>query len=312
MGMAHLEKARSFHREHNWSQSLRYCDLAVSKLKQLKVRPVDPISEALCYKCTALSFLGQYGEEMECAKEWYCLWNTKPTDMGAIDAAFALIESSMHNKEYADAVLYASTLWEIINHKHDNKIPDDQREPFIARGAYCLALAIFRLAQHGGIPPEENQKTGQEVIALARRALEIHTQLHGTGGHEVANDMCALAEALDYFNDDDDDEVFRLLEQAKAIYAEVFGRLSVNVALIERKSGDAYIKRADRVHAVNDLDRYVANLELALTHCRESALIYRAIGRDDRANDAAQGAVELEKKLRQVAIARATAAETRG
>ena len=51
MGMAYLDKARSFDREHNWSQALRYSDLAVTKLKQLKDRPVESISEALSYKC---------------------------------------------------------------------------------------------------------------------------------------------------------------------------------------------------------------------------------------------------------------------
>ena len=104
MGMAHLDKARDFHRENNWSQALRYSDLAATKLKQLKDRPFDEISAALCIKCQALGFLGQYREQLECAKEWYCLWNTKPTDVGAIDAAFFLIESCMHNKEYADSL----------------------------------------------------------------------------------------------------------------------------------------------------------------------------------------------------------------
>ena len=105
MGMDHLNKARGFNRENNWSQSLRHSDLALTKLKQLNDRPIEAISNALSLKCTALGFLGRYREQLECAKEWYCLWNTKPTDMGAINAACALIESCIANNEYEDAVL---------------------------------------------------------------------------------------------------------------------------------------------------------------------------------------------------------------
>ena len=304
MGMDHLVKARDFHRENNWSQVLRYSDLAATKLKQLKDRPLEAISEALACKCTALGFLGQYKEQLECAKEWYCLWNTKPTDVGAIRAAFALINSCINNKEYADAHLYASTLYEIINHKHDNKIPDDQRQRYIAQGAYSLAQATLKLAQDGGIPPEEKQKAGQEAIALLRRALEIHTQLDGTDSAKVASDMCVLAEALEYFNDDDDDEVLRLFEQSIAIDARVYGSLSVSVAIDEDKLGNTYRNRAKRAHVANDRDHELANLELALTHIREAGRIYRAIGRVDQVDVAARNAVIIEEELRQVAIAK--------
>ena len=298
MGMAHLDKARGFHREHNWSQTLRYSDLAATKLKQLKDRPIEDLSEALSLKYNALDYLGRYGEQLDCAKEWYCLWNTKPTDKGAIDAAFALIQSCLQNKEYGDAHLYASTLYEIINHKHDNKIPDDQRQRYIADGAYCLAQATFRFAKAGGIPPEEKQKAGQEAIVLARRALEIHTQLYGPENCEVANDMGVLAEALDYFNDDDNEEVLCLLEQSKAIHARVYGSSSTNVAIGEQKLGEVYLYQAKRARAADDLDRCVASMELALPHYRESARIYRAIGRMDDADGAAQIAVDIEELLR--------------
>ena len=63
--------------------------------------------------------------------------------MGAIDAAFALIQSCIHNKEYEDAKLYASTLLGIINHQYDNKIPEDQRQRYIADGSFSLALATL-------------------------------------------------------------------------------------------------------------------------------------------------------------------------
>ena len=128
MGAVHLLKAYGFQRENNWSQALRHSDLAASKMMQLKDRPLEAISSALECKCTSLGFLGRDREQLECAKEWYCLWNTKPTDLGAIDAAFFLIQGCIDNKIFDDARLYASTLFEIINHKHDNKIPDDKRQ----------------------------------------------------------------------------------------------------------------------------------------------------------------------------------------
>ena len=140
MGMDHLKKALGFERENNWPQTLRYSDLAATKLMQLKDRPIKDISLALNYKCTALSFLGRHKEQLECAQELYCLWNTKPTDVGAIQAAFALIGSCITNEKFADARLYASTLYEIINHKHDNKIPDDRRQRYIAEGVHTILL----------------------------------------------------------------------------------------------------------------------------------------------------------------------------
>ena len=307
MGMDHLNKAKGFQREQNWSQLLRYSDLAATKLKQLKDRPIADISDALCYKCNALSFLGQHREQLECAKEWYCLWNTKPTDMGAINAAFALIDSCMANKEYADARLYASTLREIINHKYDNKILEDQRQEYIARGAYFHSEATLRLAKDGDIPPEEKQKAGQEVIALARRALEIHSQLHGTESVEVACDVCLLAEALDYFNDDDDDEVLRLFEQAIIIYVRLQSNMPVNVALCESKLADTYVGRAKRARVANDLEREQENLELALSRYRETARIYNAVNHRGAILASQIKVVEIEEMLRQLSIARAAA-----
>ena len=270
----------------------------------MKDRPVEDISEALHCKCVALGFMGRYREQQECAKEWYCIWNTKPTDVGAIRAVFQLISSSMQNYEFADAQLYASTLYEIINHKHDNKIPEDQRQRYIAKGAYYLAQATLQLAKNGGIPPEEKQKAGQKVIALARRALEMHTQLYGAEDDDVANDLLALAEALDYFNDGEEEEVLHLFEQAKAIYVRLQGNSTPNVAIAEEKLGDAYRNRARRAHDANDLDRLVANLELALPRYRESARIFRAVNRIDNAEHAARFAVDVEKLRRQYAITR--------
>ena len=308
MGMDHLNKARGFHREINWTQLLRHSDLAATKLKQLKDRPLEAISEALEFKCIALDFLGRYREQLECAKEWYCLWNTKPTDMGAICAAFRLIQSCLQNKEYVDARLYASTLWGIINHKHDNKIPEDKRQEYIADGAYFLASATLSLAQNGGIPPEEQQKAGQESIALARRALEIHTELHGTESGEAARDMGVLAEALNYFNDDDDNEIFRLFEKSKAIHTRIYGGSSVCVAVCEKNLGDAYKNKATRARAVNDLDRALINLNLSRFHYCEVERILRITNRMDDAEKATQNIASVEQQLLCVEILRAAKA----
>ena len=46
MGMDNLAKALGFERENNWSQVLRYSDLAATKLKQLKDCPVEALSTA--------------------------------------------------------------------------------------------------------------------------------------------------------------------------------------------------------------------------------------------------------------------------
>jgi hypothetical protein len=298
--MDHLNKAKQFNRDCNWSQSLRHNDLALTKLKQLKDRPLEAISEALCCKCTALGFLGRHREQLECAKEWYCLWNTKPTDMGAIQAAFALIDSCIKNREYTDAHLYASTLYGIINHKYDNKIPEDQRQWYIARGACSLAQATLSLAKSGGIPPEEKQKAGERAIAAARQALEIHTLMYGTESMDVAGDMRCLADVPDVFNDVDDDEIPRLYEQSNAITSRLEGSTSVNVAAGEQNLGDAYDKRAEKANAANDLDRCMVNLELALTHYREAIRIYRAINFTDKVNELLRQATALEEYLRQI------------
>ena len=146
----------------------------------------------------------------------------------------------------------------MIVNDNDGIIPSDQRESLLADGSYWLSRATFFLAQAGGIPPEEKQKAGEEAIALARKALEIHTQLEGTESHRVATDMRALAGVLDYFNDVDDDEVLRLHEQAIAITGRVEGSSSANVAVGENNLGSAYHKRAARAQVANDLDRCIA------------------------------------------------------
>ena len=226
------------------------------------------------------------------------------------NAAFALIESCLHNNEFEDAALYAHTAYEMVVNDADGIIPSDQRESLLADGSYWLSRATFFLAQAGGIPPEEKQKAGEEAIALARKALEIHTQLHGAESARVALDMCGLADVLGYFNDVDDDEILRLYEQANAITSRLEGSSSVNVAVGEKNLGVAYHKRAVRAASANDLDRCMANEELALPHYREATRIYRAVNHVDAADRALRHAVNSEEFMRQIGIARAAA--TRG
>ena len=116
--------------------------------------------------------------------------------------------------------------------------------------------------------------------------------------------MITLANALDDFNDVDDDEVLRLYEHAKAIFSRVQGNLSPNVAVSDQNLASEYETRADRARDANDLDRCVTNLELALTHSREAERIYRTINFVDAAAIAAECVAEIEELLIEVKVAR--------
>ena len=301
IGMANLEKAKGFRRENNWQQTLYHADLAATKLKQLKDHPIEDVDTALELKYHAHSFQCRFSEALECAKERYCLYLTKHTHAPAIVASFALIQSCIHNKEFFDACLYARTTWETITRSQDSHIPEHLQQPFTARGAKELARALQALAQHGGMSAEEKQEAGKEAIMLARKALEIDTQLNGLDSLQVGNDMAALAMSLNFFNDVDDDEVIRLYEQSTAIYAQIEGNLSMNVAANEYNMGAMYFSRAKRAADTHDLDRNVANLELALQSYREADRIFRAINAVNDANDAARQGDRMEELLRLVA-----------
>ena len=319
IGKANLVKAKGFKQQQNWLQSLRFAEIAATKLKQLKDRrleTVEIIDVALEYKFNALKFLGRHRESKECAEECYTVWAmNQMRNPGSINAAFALIQSCIHNGEYEDAEHYARHVMFMINEMTDNFIPADQRSRFLADGSCYLARAILGLAEAGGIPPAEKQKAGKEAIELARQALKLHTQLHGTESNQVACDMLALADVLDHFDDVDDNEILRLYEQAIAIHNRVEGNSSVNVASGENNLAVAYNKRAGRAMAANDLDRCMANLELALPHYREAARIYRSINHADSADKALLNIAKTEEAIRQIGIvkaAAAAAAATRG
>ena len=317
VGMAHLAKAKGFERDRNWVQSLRYGEIAATKLKQLKDRRLETvqiINDALTCKYNALQRMARYREAKECAEERYTLWAmNQMRNPGSIYAAFALIQSCIHNGEYEDAEHYARHAMFMINDMADNFIPSDQRPKFLAEGSYYLAQAIYRLALAGSIPPAEKQKAGEEAIALARQALELRTQVCGAESNQVAGAMLTLADVLNHFNNVDDDQVLRLYEQSTAIYSRVEGSSSPNVAASEGNLGNVYSSRANKAQAANDLDRCTANFELALTHLREAVRIYRAINHVDSAEGNLRTVVEVEEKLRQIGITReAAGAATRG
>ena len=321
VGMAHLAKAMGFYRQDNNVQSLRYGDLAATKLKQLKDRrleTVQAINDALGCKHNALQNLDRHREAMECAKECYTLWAMNHLrNPGSMRAALNLIQSCIHNNECEDAERYARHAYFMIAEMTDNFIPVDERPKFLADGSYWLAVAIVASARAGGIPPEGKHKAGEEAISLARKALEIHTQLYGTESAQVAADASVLAQLLDYFDDVDDVEALRLQQQAMAIYRRVEGNLSYNVGASENRLGDAYKHRASRAFAVNDLDQCLSNVELSLSHFREAARIYRANNHMDHADRIQQHIARLEENIPRIEIVRAaaasvTAAATRG
>ena len=302
MGKAHLAKADGFYRAQNWAQTLRYGELAATKLKQLKDRRLETvklINNALIIQFDALSRMNRHREAMGCAEENYTLWAMNHMrNPGSMDAALSLIQSCLFNDEYEDALRYAREAYFMIVEMTDNFIPGDQQPRFLAEISSYLAKAILSLTWAGGIPPQEKQKSGEEAIKHARKALELHTQLHQSVN--AASDMMALADMLDYFNDVDDDEIPRLHEQAIVILRRVEGSMSMNVAVGEKNLGDAYRNRARRADAAKDLDREVANAELALPHYREAARIFQAINHVDSADKALRRVTEIETVLRHI------------
>ena len=314
LGMAQLAKAEGFQQQQNWVQTLRYGELAATKLKQLKDRhleTVQVIDAALTYKYNALQRLSRHREALECIKECYTLWAMNHMrNPGSMSAALSLIQSCIHNHEFEDAERYARHAYFMVAEMTDNFIPVDHQPFFLAEVSYYLASAIHHLTMAGGIPPEEKQKAGEEAIVLARKALEIYTHLEGTESEKVAMAMSALAQVLGYFNDVDDDEILRLLEQAIAIFSRVEGSSSMNVAASKANIGYAYMNSARRAENVNNLDRCMTTLELALSHFREAARIFRAINHVASADKVLRNVARIEEKIRQVGILRAVATAT--
>ena len=226
---------------------------------------------------------------------------------GSMEAALGLIQSCIHNKEFEDAEHYARHAYFMIAEMTDNFIPADQWPQFLADASYWLARAILKLAQKlaGGIPQEEKQKEGEEAIELAHKALEIHSQRHGTESAKVAADMVLLADILDHFNNAYDDVTLSLREQSIVIFRRVQGSTSLNVAIGEKYLGLAYSIIAEKAKTTKDLDRCFINSELALTHYHEARRIYRAINQVD--SDFLELVAGVEGSLQLVRLAKAAA-----
>ena len=313
VGLANLKKCTKLSEQQNWAQALHHGEIAATKLKQLKDRRLETVEQidlALNGQMCCLASLNRHKEAMKCAEECYTLWAMyhirNPLCM---EAALALIDCCLHNKEFEDSEHYARHAMFMINDMNDNFIPSDQRSEFLARGSYYLSQAIQGLAKIGGIATEEKRKAGEEAITLARQALKIHTQLHGIESADAACDMSALADALEYFNNVDDDEVLRLYERAIENYRRVGGTIDMllNIALSKYKLGSIYKNRAQRAHIPDDLDRCVTNLELSIPHFLDAAQIYRANNHGDDADTADRAAAAVEEKIRLIRIARAAA-----
>ena len=311
VGNAHFANAKCFAVAGNWAQALRNSDLALVKLNAMKKRPLEAISDALSFNCAALQNLGRYTEALQCAKDKYNLWAMArgPAHPSTIDAAFYLIDALLHNNEYDDAYHFAHTLWEIIhtNNHVDNDIPADKRQKYVASAAQLLSSATYRLAESGGIPLKEKQQAGELAITRARQSVEIYTQLFGAESQLVAGAMSNLASVLEYFSNSGDDEVLRLYQQSIANHTRLRRSTSRNVGVIEYNLGIAYYRRAEKALAANDLDQYVANLQLALPHFHEAARIYRVINHIGDADSALRKVAQVEENMRQAGIMRAAA-----
>ena len=222
-------------------------------------------------------------------------------------AALHLIQSCLHNDEFER---YARHAYFMIAEMTDNFIPSDQLPWFLAEASHWLSQAIHRWAKAGGIPPAEKQKAGEEAIEHARKALELFNQLHGTESFKSGAAMSGLADALSYFNKDDD-EVIGLREKSISIMRRQEGNLGVNVCLGENNLGLAYKNRALSAKAVNDEDRELSYLKLALPKYREAARIAMANNNFDMVGGVTRHNVQIEERIQQIEIAK-TAATTRG
>ena len=274
----------------------------------MKDRPLEAISDALKCKCDALKSLGRNTEFLQCAEDNNKLWAMArgPVHPSTIEASHYFLEALMHNKEYHDAEVFARTLWEIIHSidiEHvDNILLLDKRQTYLAMSSNMLALAIFKLAESGGIPAEEKQKAGEEAIARARECLEVTVQAVGPQNASVAASMAVLADVLAYFLDTNEEtESLRLYEQAIAIYTRCDGATSIKVGSCKNTLATMYVKRAVRAHIAKVKGQYGAHLELAVPIFREAGWIFRALNLPDRADAAFGDAYVMEDQLRQVA-----------
>ena len=243
---------------------------------------------------------------MECAEECYTLWAMNHMrNSGSMEAAMRLIQSCLHLNENERAEHYARHAMFMMNDMADNFISADELPSLLARGSRLLARSIYRLAESGEMPMAEREKAGKEAIELARQALELDIKLFGAVSANVAHDIGALANVLDLFNNVDSDEVLSLRKKYIKILTRVEGAETLNVAVGENQLGVTYANRANRALAVNDFDRHLSNLELALTHYREAGRIYRLINHVPNATQTQFNITKTEERIRLLRLAKA-------
>ena len=243
-------------------------------------------------------------EAHKCIEEAYTLWAMNHVrHPGTIYAATGLMKSCMSNKEYEDAERYGRHAYFLIT----EIVPSEQQPKLLAEVSCWLARAIVQSSKAVGIPPEDKQQAGEEVIMHARQALKLHTRLSGKHSSEVGGSMLVLADALDYFHDFNDNEVLRLLEQSMSIYRRAEGRSSPEVATCETNLGNAYNNRADRAYNANDgwlwLNQCMSNLEIALDHYREAARIYKANNHTGSHNEVLRNVDQVQNRIREIETA---------
>jgi len=216
-----------------------------------------------------------------------------------VDAAFQLIQSLMHCKDYAQAEKVAFNLWDILSTHNCVDIPADRYQEYLARGAMEYARAILAFAEVDGSPPSEKQQAGEEAIVLARRSLAIRMEQDANGTAEMAASMLTLTQVLQYFNDVND-EVLRLYQQSIAIHTRVEGRSSYNVAVGEFNLGNAYYllatKEIPALFTINDQETRLVNWDLALSRYRDAARTFTAIGHGQMAAKSHKKAIECEER----------------
>ena len=321
VGLVNLDKAKGFNQARNWLPSLRFSELALAKLRPLNDRSlaiIEILDDALSYQFNALHFLDRKMEALECATERYNLWaNSYIRNPRTIHASFPLIDSLMENGDFERAHLIAGTVHEMIMHPTNHDIPDNMHLYFMAQSSHLLADSTYRLAKVFGIPLLERKKAGEDAIALARKALEIHTELHGADSEKVANDMGLLANVLRYFGDVND-EAIHLYEQMNVIFSQSsmhVGSSSVNVALNKMNLGNIYFERAVAAINTNDVDLQLTNYELAYPQFLDAAQIFRTINNREMADNATQHITMVESSIRylrtQMADREAAAANNR-
>ena len=109
-----------------------------------------------------------------------------------------------------------------------------------------------------------------------------------------------VLQALDHFNDIDDDEILRLYQNSYPIFVRLQGGTSSNVALNEKNIANAYRKRARRAYNADDLDRELDNLELALPHYLEELRIHNANNNMASVAESRRNVTFIEEEILQV------------